>query len=438
VRPDVTYVRSGDVLIAHQTLGQGTPDVLVAHGWAQPFDTGWDSAHIARFYRRIAARSRLVLFDARGTGMSDNVVSSDLPDIETRMDDLKVVLDATASQRAVLFGIGEASQLCLLFAATYPERTAGVVLHAGAAHGGMNSEFDQLGHQVATFGWRRELALEYLRDAAPSLLSDPDACDWWVRTLRLTLSPSANTAYDAMVALTDVRPALATIRAPALALCPRGDGAYLAESRELAAAMPHARLVEFAGTDRVPWGKDQDVILDEVERFIDGLDAPAADDRALVTLLFTDIVGSTELAEQLGDRRWRELLEAHRARVRDELRRHRGREVDTAGDGFLAAFDGPARAIRCACAITEALNEIGIEIRAGVHTGEVELLAGGRLGGIAIHIGARIADSAGPGEVLVSRTVRDLVAGSGIGFADRGAHSLKGISESWHLYAVES
>ena len=202
--------------------------------------------------------------------------------------------------------------------------------------------------------------------------------------------------------------------------------------------MPHARLVEFSGTDRVPWGKDQDVVLDEVERFIDHLDAPAADDRALVTVLFTDIVGSTELAERLGDRRWRKLLEAHHERVRDELRRHRGREVDVAGDGFLAAFDGPARAIRCACAVTDALPELGIEIRGACSPSNASAPGGAAsLGGIAIHIGARIADAAGTGEVLVSRTVRDLVAGSGIGFADRGVHSLKGISESWHLYAVE-
>jgi class 3 adenylate cyclase len=299
----------------------------------------------------------------------------------------------------------------------------------------MNSEFDQLGHQVATFGWRRELALEYLRDAAPSLLSDPDACDWWVRTLRLTLSPSANTAYDAMVALTDVRPALATIRAPALALCPRGDGAYLAESRELAAAMPHARLVEFAGTDRVPWGKDQDVILDEVERFIDGLDAPAADDRALVTLLFTDIVGSTELAEQLGDRRWRELLEAHRARVRDELRRHRGREVDTAGDGFLAAFDGPARAIRCACAIGADARRLNAAACLGLHTGECDIVAGVPRG-VVIEIGSRVAALAQNGEVLVTRTVVDLVAGSGLQFTDRGTHALAKGHKSWRVYAA--
>ena len=438
MQPDVAYARSGDLLIAYQVLGQGVPDVLVAHGWAQPFSTGWDEAHIARFYRRIAARSRLILFDARGTGMSDNVLPNDLPDLETRMDDMKVVLDATASKRAVLLGIGEASHLCLLFAATHPERTAGLVLHAGSSGGSIDVDgvLEHVGLQVAAIGWRRDLALEYLRDAAPSLMLDHAACDWWVRSIRLTLSPSANTAYDSMARATDVRSLLPTIQAPALVLCPRGDAEYLPDSRELAAAIPEARLVEFAGVDRVPWGKDQDVVLDEVERFVDHLATPADADRALATVLFTDIVGSTEQAERLGDRRWRELLERHHARVRDELKRHRGREIDATGDGFLSAFDGPARAIRCACAISQAVSELGLEVRAGLHTGECELLEGGRLGGIAVHIGARITDLAQPGEVLVSRTVRDLVAGSGIAFDDRGVHSLKGITESWRVYAV--
>jgi class 3 adenylate cyclase len=386
----------------------------------------------------MAARSRLVLFDARGTGMSDTVPLNDLPDLEERMDDLKVVLDAAGSKRAVLFGIGEASHLCLLFAATYPERTAGLVLHAGASHGapGLEPVDDLVGRQVATVGWRRDLALAYLLDAAPTLISDQAACDWWVRSIRLTLSPSGNTAYDAMVAATDVGSVLPAIQAPALVLCPRGDAEYLPDSQALASALSGARLVEFAGTDRVPWGKDQDIVLDEVDRFLDHLEAPADADRAVATVLLTDIVGSTELAERLGDRGWRELLELHHERVRDELARHRGRELDTAGDGFLAAFDGPARAIRCARAIGEAVSELGIEVRAGLHTGECELLAGGRLGGIAIHIGARIAAEAQPGEVIVSRTVRDLLAGSGIGFEDRGVRSLKGIAEPWHLYAV--
>ena len=438
MQPDVAYARSGDLLIAYEALGHGAPDVLVAHGWALPFSTGWDEAHIARFYRRIAARSRLILFDARGTGMSDKVQPDDLPGLETRMDDMKVVLDATDSKRAVLLGIGEASQLCLLFAATYPERTAGLVLHAGSPGGGVDADgvLEHVGRQIATVGWRRDLALEYLRDAVPSLMSDQAACDWWVRTVRLSLSPSANTAYDAMVEATDVRSLLPTIQSPTLVLCPRGDAEYLPDSRELAEAIPQARLVEFAGVDRVPWGKDQDVVLDEVERFVDHLAAPADADRALATVLFTDIVGSTERAEQLGDRRWRELLERHHERVREELERHRGREVDATGDGFLAAFDGPARAIRCACAIAEAVSELDIAVRSGLHTGECELLEGGRLGGIAVHIGARIADLAEPGEVLVSRTVRDLVAGSGIAFDDRGVHSLKGITESWQVYAV--
>ena len=291
---------------------------------------------MARFYRRLAARSRLILFDARGTGMSDKVQANELPDLESRMDDLKVVLDANCSKRAVLFGIGEASHLCLIFAATYPDRTAGLVLHAGDARDTPTGDtpWDILGQQVATLGWRRDLALRYLNDAAPSLMTDEAACDWWVRSVRLCLSPAANTAYDQMVWATDVRSVLPAIQAPALVLCPKDDAEYLPASRELAAAIPDARLVEFAGGDRVPWAKDQEVVLDEVERFLDRLDSPADADRILATLLSTDIVGSTERAQQLGDRRWRgtagaaQSARSRRARTASGPRgRHRGRRL---------------------------------------------------------------------------------------------------------------
>jgi class 3 adenylate cyclase len=439
VRSDVEYARSGELLIAYQVVGEGPLDVVVAHGWAMAFWTGWEEPHVARFYEHLAAQNRLILFDTRGTGMSDKVSADDLPDLETRMDDLRAVLDAAGSERAVLYAVGEAGMLCVLFAATFPERTAGLILYCGwpASENPPEVDAEPLGAAVASVGWRRDLLLEYLADAAPSLLDDPAVVDWWVRSARLTLSPGGNTAYDMMMRATDVRPVLPSVHVPALLLCPRNDAEYGPVSRNMAEAIPDASLVEIDGRDHAPWGKDLDAAIPHVDAFLSGIREAADLDRVLATVLFTDIVSSTERAAALGDHAWQQLLDTHHAIMRAHLARYRGREIDTAGDGFLASFDGPARAVRCGQAVVAALRDIGLDVRAGVHTGECQL-AGRNLRGIAVHIGSRVSSEAAAGEVLVTSTVRDLVAGSGLDFQDRGERHLKGIHDPIHLYAAAS
>jgi class 3 adenylate cyclase len=442
--PDVAYTRSGDLLVAYQVVGSpGQVDVVLVHGWAMAFQCGWEERHLARFYGGLSQKARLILFDPRGTGLSDKVTIGDLPDLETRMDDLRATLDAAGSERAVIFGIGAASQMCVLFAATYPHRTSALILHCPVPRSlwapdwlsGTRPEDRRLEEAVARDGWRREYLLEYLRRAAPSLAEDDAFVEWWIRSIRLTLSPAANTAYDLMVDETDVRAVLPSVRVPTLVLCPDGDEKYGPGARYVAERIPGAELAEFAGTDHVPWAKDQGSVLGLTEAFLDGVRDDADLGRVVATVLFTDIVGSTERAATLGDRGWSELLEAHHRMVRGQLARFRGHEVDTAGDGFLATFDGPARAIRCACAISTAVAELGLAVRAGLHTGECEL-AEGEVRGVSVHIGARVQALAAPGEVLVSSTVKELVAGSGFEFADRGTHELRGVPGEWHLHAV--
>ena len=439
MRSDVGYARSGELLIAYQVAGEGPLDVVVAHGWAMAFAPGWDEPHVARFYEHLASQSRLILFDTRGTGMSDKVSVSELPDLETRMDDLRAVLDAVGSERVVLYAIAEAVMLCALFAATFPERTAGLIVYCGYPDTGRPPEagLNELGAAVAEFGWRRDFVLAYLEDAAPSLLDDPAFVDWLVQYARLTLSPGSNTAYDLMVNSTNVRPVLPSVHVPTLVLCPRDDSEYGPDSRLMADAIPDATLVEIDGSDHVPWGKELDASVPHVDGFLSGIREAADLDRVLATVLFTDIVSSTERAAELGDRAWRQLLDAHHAVVRAQLARYRGREIDTAGDGFLASFDGPARAVRCGRAVVDALRGIGLDVRAGVHTGECEI-ADGKLRGIAVHIGSRVAAEATAGEVLVTSTVRDLVAGSGLNFVDRGQRQLKGVHDPIRVYALEA
>src|SRR5262245_10103372 len=405
------------------------------------FVPGWDEPHVTRFYEHLTSQSRLILFDARGTGMSDKVSVSELPDLETRMDDLRAVLDAVGSERVVLYAIAEAAMLCVLFAATFPERTAGWIAYCGYPYsftdGPPEAGLNELGAAVAEFGWRRDLVLAYLEDAAPSLLDDPAFADWWVKTARLTLSPGGNVAYDLMIRSTDVRPALPSVHVPTLLVCPRDESEYQLDSRLMADAIPDATLVEIDGRDHVPWGKDLDASIPHVDGFLAGIREAADLDRVLATVLFTDIVSSTERAAELGDRAWRQLLDAHHAVVRAQLARYRGREIDTAGDGFLSSFDGPARAVRCGRAVVDALRGIGLDVRAGVHTGECEI-ADGKLRGIAVHIGSRGAGEATAGEVRGTRTVRDLVAGSGLNFTDRGERQLKGVHDPIRIYALES
>jgi pimeloyl-ACP methyl ester carboxylesterase len=435
------YARSGEVNIAYQVVGEGPLDLVFVSGWVSNLDVMWEEPSFARFLRRLASFSRLILFDKRGTGLSDRVPEADLPTLEARMDDVRAVLDAVGAERAALLGHSEGGPMCLLFAATYPERTVALVLIGTYARRLVAHGYPFGAEPEAYDAFLREIADEWggavgLEARAPSLVDDTRFRTWWSDYLRMSASPGAALALTRMNGQIDVRPALETIGVPTLVVHRTGDRSLPVEgARYLAERIRGARLVELPGIDHLPFVGDQDAILDEIEEFLTGVRRGAGNDRVLATVLFTDIVGSTERAAKLGDREWRDLLDSHHLLVRRALESWRGIEVDTAGDGFLATFDGPARAIRCACAIRDAIRGLGLEIRAGLHTGECEV-HGETVAGIAVHIGARVAALAGPGEVLVSSTVRDLVAGSGIEFAEHGEHELKGVPGRWRLYSV--
>ncbi len=440
MRPETHYARSGDVNIAYQAFGDGPRDLVLVPGWVSNIEVFWEDPALERFFERLAGFARVILFDKRGTGLSDRV--ADIPTLEVRMDDVRAVMDAVRSPRATLIGWSEGGPMCALFAATYPQRTAGLVMINSYARriwapdypcGTPRQEWDAFIDETVRH-WGGPVGLEA---RAPSRAGDQRFRDWWARLLRMSASPGASRAVLQMNADIDVRPILATIQVPALVLhAVREVNVPVAAGRYLASAIAGARYVELLGADHIPWGENADTILDEIEEFVTGVRRGPEPDRVLATVLFTDIVDSTRRAAELGDRRWRDVLEGHHTIVRDELGRLRGREIDTAGDGFLAAFDGPARAVRAACAVTAGVRRLGLEVRAGVHTGECEVM-GSKLGGIAVHIGARVAALAGAGEVLVSSTVKDLVADSGLRFADRGLHALKGIPGEWHLFAVD-
>lgn len=436
--PDTRYAKAGDVNIAYQVSGDGPLDLVLVPGFVSHLENDWEEPRSAHFLDRLGSFSRLIRFDKRGTGLSDRPPG--LPDLETRMDDVRVVMDAVGSAQAALFGYSEGGPMCTLFAATYPERTLSLVLYGTYAK---RQDPDDDYPWSPTAQQRQEYASEVEREwgveadlgtMAPN--ADEAMVRWWQARARASASPGAARDLVLMNSQIDVRAVLPTVRVPTLVLHRRGDhDSRLEEGRYIAARIPGARLVELEGEDHVPW-IDPDQVLDEVEEFLTGVRRGPEPDRVLATILFTDIVRSTERAVELGDRRWRELLERHHEVVRRQLERFQGKEVDTAGDGFLAMFDGPARAIRCAQAIRDQVRELDLEIRAGVHTGEVEL-AGQDVRGIAVHIGARVAALAGSGEVFVSSTVKDLVAGSGIEFEDRDTHPLKGVPGEWHLFAVK-
>ena len=436
--PATRYARSGDVNIAYQVVGDAPRDLVVVPGWISNIDVFWEEPHVARFLERLASFSRLILFDKRGTGLSDRV--TDMPNLETRMDDVRAVMDAASSAHAALFGYSEGGPMCALFAATYPERTTALIMGGSYARRMWAPDY--------TWGTPRDTWEDFLdavvRDwggtvgldeRAPSLASDAYFRDWWARYVRQSASPSAGRAIWSTIADIDIRHVLPAIRVPTLIIHNTGDRTVPVEgSRYMAERIPGAKYVELSGVDHVPYAGNPDAILDEIEEFLTGVRRGPEPDRVLATVLFTDIVDATRKAVELGDRAWRDLLETHHGLVRERLVRFRGREIDTAGDGFLAAFDGPARAVRAACAIVEDVRRLGLEVRAGLHTGECEV-SGPKLTGVAVHIGARIAALARGGEVLVSNTVKDLVAGSGLRFEDRGVQNLKGAGE-WHLYAV--
>lgn len=439
--PETRYARSGDVSIAYQVTGEGPVDLVRVPGFVSNVELEWQMPTVAAFNRRLAEFCRLIRFDKRGTGMSDRV---GIAPLETRMDDVRAVMDAVGSPRAALLGSSEGGPLSLLFAATYPERTTALILWSAFPRytwapdypWGLTPREAQEENDALLRSWSDREELEKAVDAFAN--TDPDTRRALAAIWRQSASPRDVEALSRMTYELDVRHVLSAITAPTLVMNRTGDDRVNVEgSRYLAEHIPGARYVEFLGTDHVIASGETAPVLAEIEGILATAseNSEAEPDRVLSTVLFTDIVGSTAKAAELGDRGWRELLERHHSLVRRELTRYRGRELDTAGDGFFASFDGPARAIQCARTIAEGVGELGLEIRAGLHTGECELLDD-KVAGIAVSIGARVAAQASPGEVLVSQTVKDLVVGSGITFEDRGTQALKGVPGEWRLYAV--
>ena len=439
---ETRYAQSGDVSIAYRVLGDGPFDVVWIPPGTSNVERAFDAGGVQRaFFERIASFCRLIVFDKRGTGLSDRVAG--IADIETRMDDVRAVMDAVGSERAAIAGASEGGPMSIVFAATYPDRTRALVLYGTLPRfirgpdypfGHSREEYvREMEHEVRNWG-TLELAREWL---------GPDASDEAVaemaKRMREGASPGAYRQLQQMDAEIDVRGALKSVRVPTLVLHRTGDHVPVAGARWLAEQITGARFVELPGSQHMIVQGDWERVADEIERFLVPIGSAAEPESepntVLATVLFTDLVDSTATAAELGDRRWRELLEQHHTTVRQQLARFRGTEMDTAGDGFFARFDGPARAIRCATAITDAVSALGLGVRAGLHTGECELLDG-KVAGISVALGARVASKAAPGEVLVSQTVKDLVAGSGIAFEDRGAAELKGVPGEWRLYAV--
>jgi pimeloyl-ACP methyl ester carboxylesterase/class 3 adenylate cyclase len=451
-RPEAHYATSGDLRIAYQAFGAG-PDLVWVPGWVSQLDLYWEEPAMERFLRRLASFSRVIVFDRRGIGLSDRVTTDSVPSLEERIDDIRAVLDDLGVTQAALFGQGYGTPIALLFAATYPERTSSLVLYSPIAKAGLRTDDYPWGSTVEQQeAWRErstrlwgttEFAAEWLARLAPSVADDERIIDWTARVLRGAGSPASFRTYMEMSAAVDVRAILPHVRVPTLVLVradanlPKGGVDVVAadEGWWVAERVPDASFVTVPGHDYLPWFGDQDALVDEVAAFATG-DRPIREpDRVLVTILFTDLVGSTGRVAELGDLRWRELLEQHNEAVRRLLERYDGREIDRAGDGFLATFGGPARAVRCALAIVAELEALHLDVRVGVHTGEVELVEQG-IGGIAVHIGARVAALGTAGEVLVTRTVKDLTVGSRIEFQDRGTHTLRGVPGDWEVFAA--
>ncbi len=444
--PETYYAKSGDVHVAYQVTGHGVLDLVYIPNGPHHVELNWENPPVARFLERLALLARVIAFDKRGTGMSDRVAG--VPTLDARMDDVRAVMDAAESDSAVLFAVGDAGPLAALFAATFPERTLGLVLVNSTPRFVRGPEFPWLfsrGEAEQRIEENLRRVVDPGRRSESVTTGNPDVTEdeirSFVRVFRNSVSPGMLHALLRWNLDVDVSDILPSIRVPTLVLHrPKIQWPDIKSGRYFASHIPGARLVELPGRNFGPPLGDTEPLFAELERFLEEVVASRDQrdteyERVLATVLFTDIVDATRKASEVGDRLWRELLRRHHDLIRVRLNQFRGKEVDTAGDGFFATFDGPARAIECACAIREGVRMLGVEVRAGVHTGECEVIDD-KVAGIAVHIGARVASLAGPGEVLVSRTVKDLVAGSGIDFRDRGEQELKGVPGEWHLYAV--
>jgi pimeloyl-ACP methyl ester carboxylesterase len=443
----IRYAKTVDGFhIAYEVVGDGPFDLVYVSGWFSNLECIWDMPDLGEFLRELAGFSRLIVFDPRGSGLSDRPSTSDSMALEAGMDDIRAVMDAAGSERAVLFGSDEGGARCVLFAASHPRRTTALVTFGIWARysasvdypWGWPEERSRAFRSLVQDKWGTE---EFWRTdtylSSSHIPSDPDRVRAWARYARLSLSPGAALAIDRMAGDVDIRAVLPTVRVPTLVIHRIDDTSESVEhARYIGERIPGAEVVELPGDEHAPFIGDTAAVLEQVRSFVGGIREEEVDlDRVLATVVFTDLVGSTERVVALGDRAWRELVEAHHATIRRLLVRYRGNEVDTAGDGFFATFDGPARGVRCAQAIVDAVSALGLTLRAGVHTGEVETI-NDKVGGLAVNIGARIAATAGPGEVLVSSTVKDLTAGSGLAYKDAGEHELKGIPGMWHVYRV--
>ena len=436
---DIRFARSGDVDIAYRVVGDGPVDLVYVQGSLTHLEVNWELPQFRRYCEKLAEFTRLVCFDKRGMGMSDRVPGT--ATLEERMDDIRAIMDAIGSERAAVMGESEGGPLTMLFAAAHPERTVALILQGGEVRERTDDEWPWGEATVAEFEESMASIPERyskgvgIYNIAPSIAGQEWARAWRAKVVTNAATPSAAEAFMRMAFEIDVRHVVPAINVPTLVVHAAGDRVCNVENgRYLARNIAGAKYVEVDTDDHVPWF-DPDPTVAEVREFLTGRREAGSADRVLATVLFTDLVRSTERAAELGDRRWRDLIEQHHTSIRRELVRFDGREVDTAGDGFFATFDGPARAIRCAQAIVETVRPLGLEVRAGLHTGEVEV-ADGKVAGIAVNIGARVAGQATAGEVLVSGTVRDLVAGSGLAFEERGETSLKGIPGEWRLFAV--
>jgi pimeloyl-ACP methyl ester carboxylesterase len=439
--PETMYARSGDVNIAYQVIGDAPLDLVFVMGWVSHMEYFWREPTFARFLLRLASFSRLILFDKRGTGLSDRVPINKLPTLEQRMDDVRAVMDAVGSERAALCGVSEGGPMCSLFAATYPEKTIALVMMGTYAKRLRDADYPWAPTTKERAHFFEEIRAHWggpvgIEERAPTMASDPQFREWWATYLRMGASPGAALALTQMNAEIDVRHVLPSIHVPTLVIHRAEDQCLkVEEGRYVAERIPGAKYVELPGQDHLPFVGDQDLILDEVEEFLTGVRHRLEPDRVLATVLFTRIMDLQEQATRLGVNRWTELIHRLRLHVGKEIEWFRGREIDMVGNRPLAIFDGPARAIRCACAIVEYSSRLGVEMRAGLHTGECDMV-NGKVGGIAAEIGVEVANRASPGEVLVSNTVKDLVAGSGIIFEDRGAHMLREGLGEWRLFRV--